>query len=226
MLRFPAPVRVGSCCLWGPRGPKGRNCISGVWTGLKPKNRAPDGSCTQRTVSVGSFCIALWVCHRAGEEGGGRGWDGWMAPPTQWTWVWANWEMVKDRKACHAAVLGVTKSQTQLSDWTTTTQQPWTQREGESPWCGPRGSALGRKADAGFEQKSRWWVKKSQKKGELRFQSSICSLGALLGILQGWLLQSPYLWAHWKQLKASWQLHFHIHAVRISGGGTLNKSVL
>ena len=19
-----------------------------------------------------------------------RGWDGWMAPPTQWTWVWAN----------------------------------------------------------------------------------------------------------------------------------------
>ena len=21
---------------------------------------------------------------------GGRGWDGWMASPTQWTWVWAN----------------------------------------------------------------------------------------------------------------------------------------
>ena len=26
----------------------------------------------------------------AGGEGGGRGWDGWMASPTQWTWVWAN----------------------------------------------------------------------------------------------------------------------------------------
>ena len=26
------------------------------------------------------------------------------------------WEMVKDRKACHVAVHGVTKSQTQLSD--------------------------------------------------------------------------------------------------------------
>ena len=26
----------------------------------------------------------------AGGEGGDRGWDGWMAPPTQWTWVWAN----------------------------------------------------------------------------------------------------------------------------------------
>ena len=29
------------------------------------------------------------------------------------------WEIVKDREACHAAVHGVTKSGTQLSDWTT-----------------------------------------------------------------------------------------------------------
>ena len=27
---------------------------------------------------------------RAGGEGGNRGWDYWMASPTQWTWVWAN----------------------------------------------------------------------------------------------------------------------------------------
>ena len=26
----------------------------------------------------------------AGGERDHRGWDGWMAPPTQWTWVWAN----------------------------------------------------------------------------------------------------------------------------------------
>ena len=25
-----------------------------------------------------------------GEEGDDRGWDGWMASPTQWTWVWVN----------------------------------------------------------------------------------------------------------------------------------------
>ena len=31
------------------------------------------------------------------------------------------WEMVKDREAWHAEVHGVTKSQTGLSDWTTTT---------------------------------------------------------------------------------------------------------
>ena len=30
-------------------------------------------------------------------------------------------EMVRDRDAWHAAVHGVTKSQTQLNDWTTTT---------------------------------------------------------------------------------------------------------
>ena len=27
---------------------------------------------------------------RAGGEGDSRGWDGWMASPTQWTWVWVN----------------------------------------------------------------------------------------------------------------------------------------
>ena len=26
------------------------------------------------------------------EEGDDRGWDGWMASPTQWTWVWVNSE--------------------------------------------------------------------------------------------------------------------------------------
>ena len=30
-----------------------------------------------------------WERLRAG-EGGDRGWNGWMASPTQWTWVWAN----------------------------------------------------------------------------------------------------------------------------------------
>ena len=31
-----------------------------------------------------------WVRLRAGGEGDDRGWDGWMASPMQWTWVWAN----------------------------------------------------------------------------------------------------------------------------------------
>ena len=32
-----------------------------------------------------------WERLRAGREGDDRGWDGWMASPTQWTWVWVDY---------------------------------------------------------------------------------------------------------------------------------------
>ena len=31
-----------------------------------------------------------WERLKAGGKGNDRGWDGWMASPTQWTWVWVN----------------------------------------------------------------------------------------------------------------------------------------
>ena len=31
-----------------------------------------------------------WEILKAGGEGDDRRWDGWMASPTQWTWVWVN----------------------------------------------------------------------------------------------------------------------------------------
>ena len=31
-----------------------------------------------------------WEKLRAGGEGDDREWDGWMASPTQWTWIWAS----------------------------------------------------------------------------------------------------------------------------------------
>ena len=31
-----------------------------------------------------------WERSKAGGEGDDRGWDGWMASPTQWTWVWVS----------------------------------------------------------------------------------------------------------------------------------------
>ena len=43
-----------------------------------------------------------------------------MASLTLGTWVWVNPEILKDRKASCAAVYGVTKGRTWLSDWTTT----------------------------------------------------------------------------------------------------------
>ena len=57
-----------------------------------------------------------WKRLKAG-EGDDRGWDGWMASPTWWTWVRNLQEFVKDRESSHAAVHGVAKSQTWLSDW-------------------------------------------------------------------------------------------------------------
>ena len=61
-----------------------------------------------------------WKRQKTG-EGDDRGQDGWMASPTQWTWVWANSERWWRMDAWHAAVHGVTKSWTQLSDRTATT---------------------------------------------------------------------------------------------------------
>ena len=34
--------------------------------------------------------LEKWERLRVRGEGGNRGWDGWMASPTQWTWVWVN----------------------------------------------------------------------------------------------------------------------------------------
>ena len=60
-----------------------------------------------------------WERLKAGGEGDDRGWDGWMASLTQWTWVWASsgsWWW--DREAWRGAVNGVAKSRTWLSNWT------------------------------------------------------------------------------------------------------------
>ena len=64
----------------------------------------------------------FWERLKAGGEGDDRGWDGWVASPTWWKWVWASsgslWWTGK-----LAAVHGVAKSQTRLSNWTD--QNPW-----------------------------------------------------------------------------------------------------
>ena len=56
-----------------------------------------------------------------------RGWDGWMASPTQWTWVWVNsrswWWTGKP------GVLQSMGSQRVRQDWATKMQQCWQWQE-------------------------------------------------------------------------------------------------
>ena len=44
-------------------------------------------SCEELTHWKRPWC---WEGLGAGGEGDDRGWDGWILPPTRWTWVWVN----------------------------------------------------------------------------------------------------------------------------------------
>ena len=59
-----------------------------------------------------------WERLKSGGEGDDRGWDGWMASPTQWTWVWVNsgsWGWTGKPGVLQS--MG-SQSWTQLSNWT------------------------------------------------------------------------------------------------------------
>ena len=64
-----------------------------------------------------------WERLKVGGQGDNRGWDGWMASPTQWTWVWVisgSWWWTGRPGVLQS--LGVAKSHTQLSNWTELTE--------------------------------------------------------------------------------------------------------
>ena len=62
-----------------------------------------------------------WERLRAGGEGDARGWDGWDGIKESMDMGLGRlWQLVMDEEAWHAALHGVTKSWSQLSDWTTT----------------------------------------------------------------------------------------------------------
>ena len=68
-----------------------------------------------------------WERLKAGGEGDDRGWDGWMASPTQWTWVWVGsgtwWRNSQHelwREAWNAVVHRV------ANNWTWLSRLKWT----------------------------------------------------------------------------------------------------
>ena len=68
-----------------------------------------------------------WERLKAGGAGDDRGWDGWMASPTQWTWVWAS-----SRRRWRAGMPGILQSMGSqildttewLNNWTLMRQYP------------------------------------------------------------------------------------------------------
>ena len=59
--------------------------LEGLMLKLKLQYFGP--SCEELTHWKRPWCLEGL---EAGGEGDDRGWDGWMASPTQWTWVWVN----------------------------------------------------------------------------------------------------------------------------------------
>ena len=71
--------------------------------------------CRELTLWKRPWC---WERLKAGGEGDDRGRDGWMASSLMDMVLRKLWERVVDREAWHAAINGVAKSWTQLSNWT------------------------------------------------------------------------------------------------------------
>ena len=68
---------------------------------LPLKETNPDYPLEGLTLKLQYFDLLMWGVNslekilrlrriEGRRKGGNRGWDGWMASPTQWTWVWAN----------------------------------------------------------------------------------------------------------------------------------------
>ena len=57
-----------------------------------------------------------WEGLGAGWQGDDRGWDDWMAPPTQWTWVWVN-SGVGDEQGGLACCDSCGRKESETTEW-------------------------------------------------------------------------------------------------------------
>ena len=68
-----------------PTSPSQRKSVLGVFIGRT--DAEAETPCEELTHWKRPWC---WERLRARGEGDDRGWDGWMASPTRWTWVWVD----------------------------------------------------------------------------------------------------------------------------------------
>ena len=74
----------------------------------------------------------------AGGERDNRGWDGWMASPTRWTWVWVNsWSWWGTGRPGVLQFMGSQRVWHNCATELNWTEYPWTLKEVQFPWkCG------------------------------------------------------------------------------------------
>ena len=119
---------------WGSLGQKGDQTSQSSWKSVL-NIHWKDWCWSSNTLAT--WCEVLihwkrpwcWEILKAGGEGDNRGWDGWMASSTQWTWVWANskswWWTAK------SGLLQSMGSQTDGQDWVA--ELNWTESQSPSP---------------------------------------------------------------------------------------------
>ena len=120
--------RIGALELWCWRRLSRVPCTARRSNQSILKEISPEYSWEDWRWSWGSSTLATWceeTTHwkrpwcwerlKAGGEGDDRGWDGWMASLTQWTWVWAN-----SRRQWRTEETWGRKNWTRPSDWETT----------------------------------------------------------------------------------------------------------
>ena len=78
-------------------------------------------SCEELTHGKRLWC---WEGLGAGGEGGDRGWDGWMASPTRWTWVWVN-PGVGDGQGGLACCNSWGRKESDMTEWLNWTELNW-----------------------------------------------------------------------------------------------------
>ena len=87
LLRFPWTARRSSQSILKDISPEWIFIHWKAWCCWSWNSNTLATWCEERTHLKRPWC---WERLRAGGEGDNTGWDGWMASPTLWTWVWAS----------------------------------------------------------------------------------------------------------------------------------------